>query len=285
MRHLVVGVDGSVDSLAALDWAADAVGPAGRLTAVHASPLATPAEGEAAGETRRRLAAWTARARTRCEEVECDVVDADVAEALSAAAVRHGSAAIVVGPHGLSVGHPKVLGSVTAKLLHSAHHPVVVARHGSTHPLRSGGTIVVGVGHDSATRAALRWAASLARDRSMALSLVHAVGTRPVFRADGLLELLAYYIDPAKLGEWAEDDLADLAAELRASGEQELPISWAAPSGAAGPRLVKAASDAALLVVGGHRDGALTGKHFTVPSIHHVVTHAPCPVAVVPSDA
>ena len=43
------------------------------------------------------------------------------------------------------------------------------------------------------------------------------------------------------------------------------------------------ASPPSLLVVGSAHDGPLS-RRFTVPTLHHVLTHAPCPVAVVPAN-
>jgi nucleotide-binding universal stress UspA family protein len=288
MNNLVVGVDGSVDSLAALDWAAHLAGPDGVVHVVHAASPATALLVTAAQmdpeslrlQLARDVEQWAATARAKGATVDTVVVEDDPVDALTRIADQHDSDAIVVGPHGHSSVLPRALGSMTAKLLHHSQRPIVIVRHGAAHPLLAGGTVVVGVGHGAATRAALRWASVFADRHSMALSLTHAVGHRPVFSDDGLLDALAWRIEPAKLREWAEEDLAEVAEELRSRTDDRLPISWTTSSGKPGPRLVEAASEATLLVVGKHAGGVL-GSHFTVPSLHHVVTHAPCPVVVV----
>ena len=83
------------------------------------------------------------------------------------------------------------------------------------------------------------------------------------------------------LHEWAIDDLAQVADELQAATEHEVPISWSSPDGRTGPALVDAGADAALLVVGRH-DGDGHERRPMTSALHHVLTHAPCPVVVVP---
>ena len=64
--------------------------------------------------------------------------------------------------------------------------------------LADNGVVIVGIGHGPATDAAVHWAAHLADDRDLPVGLVRATGEGPVFQVDGLLSLLAYYIDPRK---------------------------------------------------------------------------------------
>lgn len=166
----------------------------------------------------------------------------------------------------------------------SAGRPVVVVPdrlEGVARSLEPGATVVVGIGHGPATRAALVWAAGLARRRDLALSLVRAVSLPSLLRVEGLAELLAYTIDPGALHEWAEQDLAELAEEVHRLDQDHLPITWRTRSGRAGPALVDAASSAALLVVGVHR-GSLVDLA-NAPALRHVLDNAPCPVAVIPA--
>ena len=289
MRHLIVGVDGSAESLAALSWAASVVGAHGTVHAVHVvEGDDTPYHRSEAAD---RLEAWVATLPNRTSpnvtatNLTRTVAGGGVAKALvEVASAAPGQRAIVVGPHGQSTTLPRRLGSVTAELLRTASCPVIVVREPADGPLPPGGTIVVAAGQDDATRAALSWAAQVAQERSMAMSLIDASGHRPVFTAEGLIDLLADYIDAGAIRKWAEEDLASLAAEVRRTTGPELQVTWSAPSGAPGPRLVRAASSAALLVVGSAHDGPLS-RRFTVPTLHHVLTHAPCPVAVVPASS
>ena len=113
------------------------------------------------------------------------------------------------------------------------------------------------------------------------MSLVHAIPHRPMFGNDGLLDVLAFYIDPSLLHRWAREDLAELAGELQRSTEDDMPLEWSTRTGRAGPAIVEAGADAALVVIGRHVGSGPT-RHLVPPILHHVLTHAPCPVIVVP---
>ncbi len=290
MKRLIVGVDGSTDSLAALGWAAGTVGAGGTVQVVHAmspvtelligaaqadpAPLRDDVEARLAGE-------WTAAARATDAVIECRLVEDQPADALMRIADDGDAEAIVVGPHGSSRLLPRRLGRTAARLLHESRRPVIIVNHGGCRPPLAGEAVVVGIGHDPASDAALHWAAAVAIGRRLPLTLVHALVHRPVFDENGLTDVLAYYIDPSKLREWAAEDLAELAGALRTSTDGRLPVSWTVSSGLPGPRLVSAAAGAALLVVGKNARGVLAA-HVGATSLHHVLTHAPCPVAVIP---
>ena len=290
MRRLVVGVDGSPGSLAELEWAAQLAGQDAALDAVHVWPAASDVLAAAVQVDSERLrrdaddqlrGAWTAAVRRQVRELHCELLDGDPAGALAGAADRLGAEAIVVGRHGRSGPAASTVGHVTAALVRHATRPVIVVHEQPARRLERGERIVVGLGHGPAGRAALHWAADLARARGMGLSLVRTVGLPSLLRAEGLVELLAYTIDPGALKDWAEEDLAELAAEVRAAADAPLPITWHTASGRAGPRLVDAAGAASLLVVGVHR-GDLADLA-AVPALRHVLAHAPCPVAVIPA--
>ena len=212
MKTLVVGMDGSADALAALDWATEVVDPNGTIHVVHAISPAEDivvAAAQVVSEPARRRAqrllddAWLVPARTRGVPVVGEVVEDSPADALLQAAQDHDADGVVIGVHGRSLIVPRAIGTITSHLLHRVRRPLVIVRRDRAKPLVAGETVVVGVGRGEATRAALHWAVQLASARGLALSLVHATGTRPLFDEDGLLEVIAYYIDPSKVREWA----------------------------------------------------------------------------------
>lgn len=275
LKTIVVGIDGSDESMAALDWAMRAVAPDGVVEAVSA----VGRHGERS-RSAPDLAQWVPDDGDGVS-IRRRVVEGRTADALMARAREIDADVLVVGAHARARLAPRTLGRVTTRLVHHTDRPLVVVGTESTITSGEPSTVVAGVGSGAATTAALAWAADFAQRHDTALSLIHAVGSKPVFGKDGILDVMAFYVDRSLLHDWALDDLAELADELQRATEEEVPISWSAPVGAAGPALVEAGADAALLVVGRHHDGAFD-ERVMAPALHHVLTHAPCPVVVVP---
>ena len=217
---------------------------------------------------------------------EVHVDDGEIAPVLLGEAAGADADLIVVGMHEQRRTVLRSLGPVVSTLLRNADRPIVVV--GAEHtPALHGGTIVVGIGHGPATQSALRWAAAFATEHDAALDLIRAVPQRPVFRKDGLLDVLAYYVDPSLATQWAREDVERFAAEIDPMSEEErgrgsVAASWSTAPGSTGPVLVDAATHADLLVVGLHdRPGA--DDHHVAPWCRHVLLHAPCPVVFVPA--
>lgn len=283
-RHVVVGVDGSAESLSALDWAAHAVGAGG---VVHAVSVLSPGLELAAAAVQYDSAKlvtstmhdlesnWVAHVRERGHEVECTVLEDDAVDGLLRTAHEVDADLLAVGIHAKPALGPRTIGRIATKLVHQTDLPLVIVRAGAAAEAGIGNTVVAGAGHGAATHAAVKWAASYAERCGTALSLIRAVPHRPVFGTDGLLDVAAFYIDPKLLLEWATEDLIGLAEEIQESTASELAISRSVKVGEPGRRLVEAGIDAALIVVGRH-GGTIQ------PTLHHVLTHAPCPVVVVP---
>jgi nucleotide-binding universal stress UspA family protein len=228
--------------------------------------------------------AWTDGIRGRVATLTAQAVAGTAAEALTVAAVEWRADAIVVGAHVPLRAMPRTIGSTTRHLMKTAACPLIVVPDGATFGLDGGGPIIVGIGHGDATDAAVRWAAQLADERDLGIGLVRATGEGPVFQIDGLLSLLAYYIDPAKRAEWTREDLQEFAEQVQTMTAHELPIGVSAPSGLPAVRLVEASADASLLVIGHHRSMISGHPHATQP-LRHALTHASCPVAVIPADS
>jgi nucleotide-binding universal stress UspA family protein len=141
MGTIVVGVDGSEVSLAALDWAADEARLRGsRLVAVHvwAAPYAPAMPGimepaglpvdrdviqQAASEA---LDGWLGEATAKLKgvEVEAAVVEGEAAEALVERS--EGADLLVVGSRGHGRLAGALLGSISQKAAQHARCPVVI---------------------------------------------------------------------------------------------------------------------------------------------------------------
>ncbi|HSL73303.1 MAG TPA: universal stress protein [Ilumatobacteraceae bacterium] len=208
------------------------------------------------------------------------VAEGAVADELERIADDCGADLIVVGMHAQRRRVLRTLGPVVGTLLRCAKRPVAVVAEQPAAP-GPAGSVVVGIGQSAATERAVRWAAAFAAHQGVRLELVRALPHRPVFRPDGLLDLLAFYIDPAMAAEWAAQDIEAFVAEVDRSTNSEVAVDWSVPPGRPGPVLVEAGDHAQLLVIGIHDRTGTDGNE--VPSwCRHVLLHAPCPVVFVP---
>jgi nucleotide-binding universal stress UspA family protein len=282
---IVVGIDDSASSISALHWAAELLGSDGALHAVRAvSPsleLAAAAVQSKAPELVARagqeLERATAAIRRGGRPVEHHVVEDQPESALRTVAAEVAADMIAVGVHRQAAHVPRRIGRTVSGLIDRAQHPLAVIPEGSL-PSQPG-TVVVAVGGGAELRPALRWAVDYAIEHGCALSLVRAADSPPMFSMDWMLTRMAHFIDPAVLGTWALDDLAELADQVQRSTDEELEISLAAAGRRAGPTLVEAGSHAALLVL-----EARPRPESPVPSwVHHAVRHTPCPAVLFPA--
>jgi hypothetical protein len=181
---------------------------------------------------------------------------------------------IVVGTKGQVHRVPRSLGGGVRDLLAQSPRPVVVVPDGAE--LAPTGSVVVDVDHKEHIDDALRWAAQFAAAHGFALNLVRAGPRRRLFSLDGLVERMAYSIDPGVVRTWAHEDLAELAEEIRHSTDEELEISWSVREGTRRPRIVEASSDTSLLVLDAQTDDGSSAESW----IHDRIKHAPCPTVV-----
>jgi nucleotide-binding universal stress UspA family protein len=136
--------------------------------------------------------------------------------------------------------------------------------------------IVVGVDGSDGSIAALRWAANEARMRGASLEVVTAwhyplLTTIPAF---GVLPPSDEMTHEARKG------LRELLQSESLTTTSELEVTDTITEGSAAGVLVDAASEAEMLVVGSRGHGTFAGILGSVS--HACVTHAACPVVVVP---
>jgi nucleotide-binding universal stress UspA family protein len=133
LKRILVGVDGSDGSARALEWAVDLARD------LEAEIVAAYAFGHLAdGLPPSGIAIWKHELQDELERVWCAplhragvsyhtvLLDAPAAEGLMWAAEREGADVIVVGAHGHGGITDRVLGSVSYKISHRAHQPVVI---------------------------------------------------------------------------------------------------------------------------------------------------------------
>ena len=130
--RVLVGVDGSAGSAAAVDWGGALIRAlGGSAIALHDDLPASPRLPTADPETRRlqaeeECAAWTAGLGTDGIVERIVVSDGDPARAIAQTARDRGVPLIVLGTRGAGGFHGLRLGSVALKLLHHAAVPVVL---------------------------------------------------------------------------------------------------------------------------------------------------------------
>lgn len=267
-RAIVVGVDGSPSSLAAVDVAAAQARLRGLpLRVVHAfiwpyfdvplgpSPSGPP-DGGLQHEAERLVAEAVGRARTTAPDVE---VDGEIVTGGAAAVLLEESrdaATVVLGDRGLGGFSGLLIGSVAVQLAAHAHCPVLVVRGG----VRATGPVVLAVDGSASAAPAVALAFEEAALRDAPLTAVHA-WLGPVEREPG-----------------------DLLAEALAGCRERHPdvvVREEMVRGAARAVLVERSAQAQLLVVGTRGLGGLRGLLLGSVS-HAVLHHAECPVLVVP---
>lgn len=289
MKNVIVGVDGTESSAAALRWATATVGHEGRVHAVVSinpwtEMLADAITGDPVsyGATVERdlIHAWTADVGFSVGTLSTTVSYRAMPQALDHAASEDVADAIVIGAHHVRGGFAKRIGHATNRLLRATTHPVVVVPTDfEPRPLHRG-PVVVGVGHGNATRSAVRWVAHLSRSTHISVELLHARGDAPVFQAGSVADLARYETGHVEQTTWERGEIDHFAEMMRTLAGPELEMTVSTPPGLAALRLDEASERSPLLVMGRHRSRLDRGHHTSQP-LRHVLTHARCPVAVV----
>jgi len=272
---VVVGVDGSPESDAAVAWAAkEAVQLDAVLRIVHVwhAPsyptdpvLSLPAERSVLVTDAAALAAAT-NPQVRCETVTRSGLPSITFIELSA-----GASLIVLGGHHRNVLDRMVFGSVTTHILSQASCPVVVVRTGTVRQsLSAPGPVVVGVDHEGTSDDAVEFAFDYADAHGVDLVAVQAWTAHELATGDDG--------DPRMIRS-VQDPLAESLRLLHEKYPQVRVITAAAcetPVNA----LLDWADRASMLVVGSRGRGYFTGM--LLGSVSAAVAHqAACSVTVV----
>ncbi|EPD64113.1 MULTISPECIES: universal stress protein [unclassified Streptomyces] len=286
-RPITAGVDGTEESLAALDWAAREAVRRGLTLRVVQAWTFQPYEAIDAADPGTQ-ARWVrdaldeavrgVTARHAGLDVVTDVVSGDAVETLLDAAAE--AELLVLGSrgHGPVVGF--LLGSVGQQVIVGAKRPVVLVRAGDQPSAEAAGReIVVGQqGEPEDSAETLRFAFEIAARRGATVRAVRAWSLPPVFAySPGSMQLL----DEA--GGLEPFEKKALGAALQPMRElfPDVPVIEHLEIGSAGQVLLSVAGRAQLMVVG--RRARRTAVGARIGSVAHgVLHHAPCPVAVIP---
>ncbi|MGW2648007.1 universal stress protein [Streptomyces sp. NPDC001393] len=286
-RPITAGVDGTEESLAALEWAGrEAVRRGLPLRMVHAwryaESLATADRDTQHGWVSQGVAEAVRAVSERHPglEVGVDVVEGEPVHALARAAAEAEMLVLGSRGHGPVIGF--LLGSVGQQVIAEADRPVVLVRAGDQPAAEAAGRdVVVGQHGDAEDSAAtLRFAFETAAARGAAVRAVRAWTLPPVFAySPGSLRLLD---DAGGLEPYEQQALTEALRPWRERFPQ-VPVAEQVEMGSAGQVLLSAAGRAQLMVVGRRAHRMAVGAR--IGSVAHgMLHHAECPVAVVPHD-
>ncbi len=271
-EHILVGVDGSPSSLAAVDLAAHEANLRGcPLHIIHADPPS----GQADAATPQQLMQVAVERATAAEpdiKVTGEVLAGQAAPVLIDASSH--AVLVVLGHRGIGGFTELLLGSVSAQLAAHAHAPVIVVRGDSGND--GGGRVVVGVDGSTNNDPAIEFAFAEADRRALEVLAIHAVtGAQFTGPSDALIydrrseEARAVGLLCQAITKWHEQ-FPDLLVQRQ--------VRWAAPA----QTLITASTTAQLIVVGRRGSGGF--HELRLGSITHALLHhAACPVAVVPA--
>jgi nucleotide-binding universal stress UspA family protein len=286
-------VDGSEESLRAVEWAAREAHRHGAplwLVSAPAMPPRMLASDPAPQGVTKVLGSMPRRALaeaiTRAGEVAPDLlIDTDLLTgppALMVTGSGSGALMLVVGARGAGGFAAMLLGSVSRYAAMHASCPVVVVREetGAVHR-----EVVVGIRDPYDATATLPFAFDEAARRGATLVAVHAWHWSPASFGEpgsGAGETVAH---PANSGKVSADVSRNLAETLRAWREkyQDVPVREDIVRGHPARVLASYTARADLVVIGRH------GGHDTGPAIgavqHGVLNHAHGPVAIIPAKS
>ncbi len=290
-KPVVVGVDGSEESLLAAEWAAgeaqrrstplrivSAPLPTPRVHVYHASPAQVAGALRAVSE--RALDAATLRSESVAPGLPVETCVLSGPPALAMAGSGWDASLLVVGARGAGGFAAMVLGSVSRYVAMHAPCPVVVARLESTAVHRE---IAVGVRDPQEAGGALAFAFEEAAFRGADLIVVHAwsgfpAALRPYVEGEDV------HLRPADPEQITAEAARGLAAALKEWQDKypDVLVRHDIIHGHPARVLVGYSARADLVVLGRH-DGANVAGAGIGTIQHAVLDHARGPVAVVPS--
>jgi nucleotide-binding universal stress UspA family protein len=287
---VVVGVDGSEESLRAVEWAAmEAVRHGAPLRIVSAPPMpprmrvydtAPPTVADALrGASCRALAEAISRSGEVTSELPVDTELLTGRPALAVTDSGQGALMLVVGARGAGGFAAMLLGSVSRYSAMHASCPVVVVREDTRAVSRE---VVVGIRDPHDTARTLAFAFEEAALRRATLVAVHSwYWFRSVFGAPDVGETTSQATDLARISAEANRHLADVLGEWQGK-DPAVPVRLDVVRGHPASVLASYSARADLVVIG-RRGGPVTGP--AVGAVQHgVLYHARGPVAVVPVE-
>ncbi|MFJ6567738.1 universal stress protein [Streptomyces sp. NPDC091292] len=291
---VIAAVDGSDDSLRALEWAVTEAGRRGTtLRVVHVRQYAAPTQPDVlvAGPPEPAedpvLLQVRAVLADREDPPPVEYLHMEGAPAAVIPELGEGAQLLVLGSRGRGGFASLLLGSNGMAAARDATCPVVIVPrpgrevHGETH-LEPGPRVVVGVSADAPDGNTLAFAFDAADRRGARVDVVSAFPWPEYLwaAAGGFTPSVA---DQEAAQKETVDRIKDIVAPHREAHPDVRVAVIAAPGDAAG-HIVGASKGAELVVVGRHRRRVLHPAPMLGSVTHAVLLHAPSPVAVVPPE-
>ncbi|MFG2680005.1 universal stress protein [Streptomyces sp. NPDC048392] len=272
LHRVVVGVDGSLVSTRALDWAA---GEAARHGADLRVVYAVSDRDEAAPV----LGSAVARVRQRHPGLSVVMVAAEGGPVHALARESADAVLTVVGTRGLGALTGVAFGSVGLRLAALAQGPLLVVR--GDHPCDDGQDVLLGLEDDRDAPAAA-YAFQEAERRGVRLRVLHAWSHRHVTpELPSLVPARSPGQDRSAREARAEEAVPRYAlARLREQHPDVVVVSHTVRT-APEDVLLEATREAAVVVIGVHRRTSVLGPRLG-PVVHTLLHRAHCPVVVVP---
>ncbi|MGW9031207.1 universal stress protein [Streptomyces sp. NPDC055722] len=275
LQHpVVVGVDGSLVSVRALDLAADEAARRGTMLSVV---YAVPDRDEAAPV----LASAASRVHERhpVVSVETAVVEGDAVQALTRASVDAGLT--VVGTRGLGGFAGLVFGAVSPRLTAHTRSPLLVVRGDRPHD-DDRRDVLLGL-EDETDTAAARYALEEAERRGARLQVLHSWAHRHTTpEPPSPLPATSPGQRRQALDARAEEAVPRFAMAGLRERHPGVEIKSRTARTAPAHALVEASRDASVVVIGSHRPDGRHGARLR-PVVHALLHRSHCPVLLVPT--
>lgn len=273
-HHVVVGVDGSLVSIRALDLAADEA--ARRRTALQVV-YAVPDRDEAGPV----LASAASRVRERHPGLPVVTTAAEGRAVRALTRESEDAVLTVVGTRGLGGFAGLLSGAVSARLAAHVRGPLLVVR--GDHPYDERRDVLLGLENDTDAETAL-YAMQDAERRGARLRVLHSWTHRHMTPE---LPSLIPASSPGQKRQALRDRAEEAVPRFTLAGLREqhpgIEVESRTVRTAPAPALVEATREASVVIIGHHRS---RGRHGGRPgSVAHTLLHrSHCPVVVVPID-
>ncbi|MFF4048439.1 universal stress protein [Streptomyces chartreusis] len=270
-HHVIVGVDGSLNAVRALDWASDEAARRGAaLRVVHAVPDRDEAEPV--------LASAAVRVRERHPDLSVEVKAMEGGTVRALLRESEGSELTVVGTRGLGGVAALLAGSVSLRLAAHVHGPLLVVR--GDHACDGERTVLLGLEDDSDADAA-SYAFDEAKRRGARLRVVHSTHRHMTPELPSLIPGTSPGQRRRAQNDLAEDavprfDLARLRDE-----HPEVGVETHTVRRGAARALLDDTRESAVVVIGAHRRTSRLGPQLG-PVAHTLLRSSHCPVVLVP---